>query len=88
MSQTIWTRETAGKAPLLPFQNLRMQDFVLHKDIYRIRDFLDCFLVSLPDFRPILSPFGAFASGPKKLVKRALMPIGPPVGRIQSAQSC
>lgn len=57
------------KAPLLPFQNLRMQDFVLHKDVYRIRDFLDCFLGSLPDFRPILSPFGAFASGPKKLVK-------------------
>ena len=77
------------KAPLLPFQNLRMQDFVLHKDIYRIRDFLDCFLVSLPDFRPILSPFGAFASGPKKLVKagfdahRAAL-----LGESQSPQSC
>lgn len=57
------------KAPLLPFQNLRMQNFVLHEDVYGIRDFLDCFLVSLPDFQPILSPFGAFASGPKKLVK-------------------
>lgn len=77
------------KAPLLPFQNLRMQDFVLHKDFYRIRDFLDCFLVSLPDFRPILSPFGEFASGPKKLVKagfdahRAAL-----LGEAQSTQSC
>ena len=57
------------KAPLIPFQNLRVQDFLLHGDFYRIRDFLDCFLVSLPDYRPILSPFGAFSSGPKKLVK-------------------
>lgn len=57
------------KAPLIPFQNLRVQDFLLHGDFYRIRDFLDCFLVSLPDYRPILSPLGEFSSGPKKLVK-------------------
>lgn len=57
------------KAPLIPFQNLRVQDFLLHGDFYRVRDFLDCFLASLPDFRPILSSFGDFSNGPQKLVK-------------------
>lgn len=57
--------------PLVPFQELQVQSYLIHEDYCRVRDFLDCFLGSMPDYQPILRrPFGEFSDGPVKRYKK------------------
>ncbi|MDD6057486.1 MAG: hypothetical protein PUB98_04435 [Clostridiales bacterium] len=61
--------DTHRKSPNAQFQGRTIPHYLIHYDFYRMRDFLDLFFMSLPDFAPLLRSFGEFASGPQKLIK-------------------
>ena len=57
------------KPPRAQFHGHTIPRYLIHYDFYRMRDFLDLFFISLPNFSPLLESFGEFAGGPQKLVK-------------------
>lgn len=57
------------KPPRAQFHGHTIPRYLIHYDFYRMRDFLDLFFISLPNFSPLLESFGEFADGPQKLVK-------------------